>query len=123
MVGHKQLATGGVLDKHLVAEVQQQWDAPDADGSGNPDRGEFESLMAALATSEWKEASGQSKAQVYYYNLKISATKRQLPDEDSSRTSCRQSSHLHMLLARPVSARLRLVRVIPPGLVWRSPRN
>ena len=94
------LATGGSLDKHLAARVQQKWDALDTDGSGSLDRDEFESVMTELATSEWKEAFDQSKGKVYYYNVKTKVTKWQLPDQDSVVADFIQANGLASVPAR-----------------------
>ena len=90
----KKLATGGRLDKHLAAEVQQEWDKLDADGSGDLDRNEFDSLMAKLATSEWKEAFDEKKGKTYYYNVNTKRTKWQLPDKDSAIADFMQANGL-----------------------------
>ena len=106
------LATGGSLDKHLAARVQQKWDALDTDGSGSLDRDEFESLMTELATSEWKETFDQSQGKVYYYNAKTKVTKWQLPDQDSVVADFIQANGLASVPARSK----RPPAVLPPPL-------
>jgi len=80
----KQLAIGRPLDRQLAAKVQQQWAQLDTDGSGDLDRGEFESVMTELATSEWKEAFDRAKNAVYFYNEQTKETRWHQPDAEAA---------------------------------------
>ena len=77
---HRQLSTGHTLDTGLAAKMQQRWKELDRDNSGNLDKTEFESLMAELATSEWREAFDANKGKVYYYNTRTKKTSWRQPD-------------------------------------------
>ena len=77
---HRQLSTGHTLDAGLAAKMKQRWKELDRDGSGDLDKTEFESLMAELATSEWREAFDDKKQKVYYYNTRTKKTSWRQPD-------------------------------------------
>ena len=81
---HRRLSTGHTLDSSVVAKMQQQWNELDRDGSGDLDKAEFESLMAELATSEWREAFDNKKQKVYYYNTRTKETSWRQPDADAA---------------------------------------
>ena len=81
---HRQLSTGHTLDDGLAAKMKQRWKELDRDGSGDLDKTEFESLMAELATSEWREAFDANKGKVYYYNTRTKKTSWRQPDADAA---------------------------------------
>ena len=77
---HRQLSTGHTLDEGLAATMQEKWNELDRDGSGDLDKNEFESLMAELATSQWKETFDPKKQKAYYYNTRTKETRWRQPD-------------------------------------------
>ena len=81
---HRQLSTGHTLDEGLAARMQEKWNELDRDGSGDLDKNEFESLMAELATSQWKEAFDPNKQKVYYYNTRTKETRWRQPDAEAA---------------------------------------
>ena len=80
----RQLSTGHTLDKILAEKIQKQWNELDRDGSGDLDKNEFESLMAELSTSEWKEAFDHKKQKAYYYNTRTKETCWRQPDAQAA---------------------------------------
>ena len=80
----RQLSTGHTLDEGLAATMQEKWNELDRDGSGDLDKNEFESLMAELATSQWKEAFDPNKQKAYYYNTRTKETRWRQPDAEAA---------------------------------------
>ena len=54
------------------------------DGSGDLDRGEFETVMTSLATSDWAEAFDEDRGKAYYYNRQTNEVQWHQPDSEAA---------------------------------------
>ena len=78
-----QLATTGSIDSNMLAEMQEIWDQADADGSGELDKREFETVLAKLASSAWKRVRDEATGRTYFYHTKTKETRWVLSDSAS----------------------------------------
>ena len=69
------LSAGRQMDSSLMDEARAKWVELDSDGSGDLDAREFENLIVALASSDWKEAYDAARGKSYFYNKKTKETR------------------------------------------------